>query len=169
MTDNKVTQLKTWYDAAKTAFRMGVRRPDNNLALLLAMYARLRETSPDDVSAFLDDLAQENRMYELIRKRFTPALYPHVSFDEDIKIYIAHMAVSPGDAVQAMTFLYLSRCIHVKDMVLNFLPSGYPGPDALGMIWALQKHDDDFGSDNLLDRVDTVNGLYNKMHGGGVK
>ncbi|QZE59929.1 hypothetical protein pEaSNUABM35_00012 [Erwinia phage pEa_SNUABM_35] len=176
MTD-KITQLAKWYDAAKTAFKMGQHNPNGNAALLLSILARLNKNvevaapGPDHDAAeqeraeFLDDLAAEVKMYELIRKRFNSDLYPGITVSEDVKVYVALMADRPGSAVMAMTFLHLARCYTLKDMIINFLPNGFPGEDALGLTWSIQKTD----AGNLVDDIDSVNSLYTKMYNSGDK
>lgn len=180
MTD-KITQLEKWYEAAQVAFKMGSVKPDNDAAMLLAIYKRLAMTIPNapegserehakqQMSEFLSDLRKELRMYDLICRRFNTDLYPHIKVSEDVKIYIALMATTPGSAVMAMTYLYLARCYTLQDMVLNFLPSGYPGSDALGLTWSIQKGNSDAFTGNLVDDIETVNSLYNKMYSSGDK
>mgnify|MGYP003361948939 CR=1 FL=1 len=176
MTD-KITQLAKWYDAAKTAFKMGQHNPNGNAALLLSILARLnknvevaapgsdRDAAEQERAEFLDDLAAEVKMYELIRKRFNNDLYPGITVSEDVKVYVALMADRPGSAVMAMTFLHLARCYTLKDMIINFLPNGFPGEDALGLTWSIQKTD----AGNLVDDIDSVNSLYTKMYNSGDK
>lgn len=176
MTD-KITQLAKWYDAAKTAFKMGQHNPNGNAALLLSILARLnknvevaapgsdRDAAKQERAEFLDDLAAEVKMYELIRKRFNNDLYPGITVSEDVKVYVALMADRPGSAVMAMTFLHLARCYTLKDMIINFLPNGFPGEDALGLTWSIQKTD----AGNLVDDIDSVNSLYTKMYNSGDK
>ncbi|AXG67056.1 hypothetical protein HOU09_gp012 [Dickeya phage vB_DsoM_AD1] len=180
MTD-KITQLEKWYEAAKVAFKMGTVNPDGDAALLLAIYKRLAKAAEDsgdkdtvtadrlNLQEFLEDLRKELRMYDLICRRFNTDLYPHIKVSEDVKIYIALMATTPGSAVMAMTYLYLARCYTLQDMVLNFLPSGYPGEDALGLTWSIQKGNSDAFTGNLVDDIETVNSLYNKMYNSGDK
>lgn len=176
MTD-KITQLEKWLDAAKTAFKMGQHNPNGNIALLLSILARLSKNvevaaqGPDHAAAeqerteFLDDLAVEVKMYDLIRKRFNNDLYPGITVGEDVKVYIALMSDRPGSAIMAMTFLHLARCYALKDMIINFLPNGFPGEDALGLTWSIQKTD----AGNLVDDIDSVNSLYTKMYNSGDK
>lgn len=176
MTD-KITQLAKWYDAAKTAFKMGQHNPNGNAALLLSILARLNknvevaapgsdhDAAEQERAEFLDDLAAEVKMYELIRKRFNNDLYPGITVSEDVKVYVALMADRPGSAVMAMTFLHLARCYTLKDMIINFLPNGFPGEDALGLTWSIQKTD----AGNLVDDIDSVNSLYTKMYNSGDK
>lgn len=180
MTD-KITQLEKWYDAAKVAFKMGTQNPDGDAALLLAIHKRLvkaaEESGDEDavtaarlnLAEFLEDLRKELRMYDLICRRFNTELYPNIKIGEDVKIYIALMANTPGSAVMAMTYLYLARCYTLQDMILNFLPSGYPAPDALGLTWSIQKGNSDAFTGNLVDDIETVNSLYNKMYSSGDK
>ncbi|QZE58569.1 hypothetical protein pEaSNUABM28_00012 [Erwinia phage pEa_SNUABM_28] len=173
----KIEQLAKWYDAAKTAFKMGTLNPNGNIALLLSILARLNksvdEAAPGPVrdqaekerAEFLDELAGEVDMYELIRKRFNNDLYPGITVSEDVKVYVALMSDRPGSAVMAMTFLHLARCYTLKDMIINFLPNGFPAEDALGLTWSIQKTD----TGNLVDDIDSVNSLYNKMYNSGDK
>ena len=176
MTD-KITQLEKWFDAAKTAFRMGTHNPNGNMALLLSILARLNKTvdeaAPGPVrqqaeferTQFLDELAQEVKMYDVIRKRFNNDLYPNITVSEDVKVYVALMSDRPGTAVMAMTFLHLARCYTLKDMIINFLPNGFPAEDALGLTWSIQKTD----TGNAVDDIDSVNSLYTKMYYSGDK
>lgn len=180
MTD-KITQLEKWYDAAKVAFKMGTHSPDNDAAMLLAIHKRLvkavndasddtaRTEAEKNLAEFLEDLRKELRMYDLICRRFNTELYPNIKIGEDVKIYIALIANTPGSAVMAMTYLYLARCYTLQDMVLNFLPSGYPADDALGLTWSIQKGNSEAFTGNLVDDIETVNSLYNKMYGSGDK
>lgn len=177
----KITQLAKWYDAAQVAFKMGTRNPDGDLALILGIHKRLVKVLADakydatriaaekDLNEFLDDLAQASRMYELIRKRFNTELYPQIKVGEDVKIYVALMANTPGSAVMAMTYLFLARCYTVQDMIANFLPNGYPADDALGLTWSIQKGNSKAFTGNLVDDIETVNSLYNKMYNVGDK
>lgn len=174
---DKIEKLEKWYSAAQVAFKMGVENPNGNMAILLSILARLNknvetaapgpihDAAEKERSEFLDDLANEVPMYELIRKRFHNGLYPGITVSEDVKVYVALMAHTPGSAVMAMTYLHLARCYTLKDMTLNFLPNGYPANDALGLTWSIQKTD----SGNLVDDIESVNSLYNKMHGLGDK
>jgi len=177
----KITQLEKWFDAAKVAFKMGTRNPAGDIALVLSIHKRLAKKLNDakddaerisaerELNEFLDDLAQPCVMYELIRKRFNTDLYPNIKIGEDVKIYIALMAETPGSAVMAMTYLYLARCYTLQDMVANFLPNGYPASDALGLTWSIQKGNSSSFTGNLVDDIETVNSLYNKMYSSGEK
>jgi len=177
----KIAQLEKWYDAARVAFKMGHKKPNGDAAILLAIYGRLvkeiadapvgkeREQAKQNIAEFLEDLRKELDMYDLICRRFNAELYPHIKVGEDVKIYIALMSDTPGSAVMAMTYLYLARCYTLKDMVLNFLPSGFPANDALGLTWSIQKGDSDALTGNLVDDIETVNSLYNKMYSSGEK
>ena len=176
MTD-KIAQLEKWLESAKTAFKMGLHSPNGNGALLLSILARLnktveqaapgpeRERAEQERTEFLNDLAAEVQMYELIRRRFNNDLYPGITVSEDVKLYVALMASTSGSAVMAMTYLYLVRCFTLKDLLLNFLPNGFAGDDALCLSWGMQKSE----SGNLLDDIQTVNKLYNKMYSVGDK
>lgn len=177
----KITQLAKWYDAAKVAFKMGQMNPDGDAALLLAIHKRLvkavddasdhtaRITAKENLTEFLTDLRKELRMYDLICRRFTAELYPQIKVGEDVKIYVALMANTPGSAVMAMTYLFLARCFTLQDMITNFLPNGYPADDALGLTWSIQKGNSDASTGNLVDDIETVNSLYNKMYNVGDK
>lgn len=177
----KITQLEKWYDAAKVAFKMGTVNPDGDAALLLAIHKRLVKEAEDsddedtvtaarvNLEEFLADLRKELRMYDLICRRFNTDLYPNIKIGDDVKIYIAIMAQTPGSAVMAMTYLYLARCYTLQDMILNFLPNGFPAHDALGLTWSIQKGNSDAFTGNLVDDIETVNSLYNKMYSSGDK
>lgn len=178
MTDN-INQLAKWLDAAKVAFKMGTRNPHPEIAIIVGIYHRLRtrieeaekagvDTSvvSQELQEFLDELAAELPMYDLIRKRFNPEIYPGHTCREDVKIYVAMMAETPGSAVMAMTFLHLVRCYDTKDMVTNFIPSGYPASDALGLTWSIQKMPN---GTNAVDHINSVNSLYNNMYNSGDK
>lgn len=177
----KITQLAKWYDAAKVAFKMGQMNPDGDTALLLAIHKRLVKEAEDagdedtvtaarlNLTEFLADLRKELRMYDLICRRFTTELYPQIKVGDDVKIYIALMANTPGSAVMAMTYLFLARCYTLQDMITNFLPNGYPADDALGLTWSIQKGNSDAFTGNLVDDIETVNSLYNKMYNVGDK
>ncbi|QZE56209.1 hypothetical protein MPK67_gp012 [Erwinia phage pEa_SNUABM_32] len=177
----KITQLAKWFDAAKVAFKMGTVNPDGDAALLLAIHKRLIKEVEDagdaetkafaqtNLSEFISDLRIELRMFDLICRRFNTDLYPQIKIGDDVKIYIALMAQTPGSAVMAMTYLYLARCYTLQDMILNFLPNGFPASDALGLTWSIQKGNSDAFTGNLVDDIETVNSLYNKMYSSGEK
>lgn len=165
-------QLQEWLSAAQVAFTMGSRHTDKGLALILAIHKDVSTNKPDQVADFLDDLASEMRMYDLIRRRFKPELYTDFAVGVDVQIYIAYMAHSPGEAVMAMTYLHLNKCKNIKDMVKRLLPNGYPADDAMGLLWNLQKIQKERGSlapDNMVDYPNTVNSLYNSIHNSGAK
>lgn len=170
-------QLAVWFDASKVLFKMGSIPLEDDAACLMGILtdfnrkvdmANTEETKNIAIQnrkEFLDDLEKELPLYSALRKRFVPELYKNIQISEDVKLYISLIAMSTGAAMMAMTYLYLARCYSLKDMCLNFMPSGFPIRDALGLTWALQKS----GSANLIDDLESVNNLYNKMYNNGDK
>ncbi|QYW03655.1 hypothetical protein pEaSNUABM46_00012 [Erwinia phage pEa_SNUABM_46] len=176
----RVAHLEHWLEAGRAAFTMGVRTPNKDGVDLLAIFRAVSRGTKDQCAAsikkqtaeLIEDIERDVPAFKVIRRRFRKEFYPDYNIPAEVELYVALLAETFGDIVQTMTYLHLRRCVDTKDLLLNWLPNGYPAKDAMGLLWNLQKvptENEFMFTGNAVDCIQSVNDLYNKMYKTGDK